>query len=174
MAGSFDIPTDARQWYAVRTFFRREKQAIRLMEARGIDCWLPTIEKIRTYKRKVRRVELPLLSTYVFVRIDRSDYVPVLETEGVIRFVQPGDSIQPVPEREIDLLRQVIGEKLALEVVPHRLEEGDKIELIGGELTGLSGRLVSWKGKERVAVSLDSIGHSILMEVPVSALRKVG
>lgn len=172
-----DIQTEERndtlQWYAVRTFFRREKYVRDRLQDKGIEAWLPLQEKIRRYTRKVRKVQLPLISQYIFVKIDEDERARVLEVEGVIQFVRPSGYVVPIPQSEIDLLRRVIGEDVSTEVEEGTITEGDEVEIIAGELTGLKGQMVEERGKNRIAVNLTNMGLALWMEVPISAVRKL-
>jgi len=172
-----DIQTEERndtlQWYAVRTFFRREKYVRDRLLDQGIEAWLPLQEKTRRYTRKVRKVQLPLISQYIFVKIDQEERARVLEVEGVIQFVRPSGYVVPIPQSEIDLLRRVIGEDLSTEVEEGTITEGDEVEIIAGELTGLKGQMVEERGKNRIAVNLTNMGLALWMEVPLSAVRKL-
>lgn len=162
-------------WYAVRTFHRREKHVNKLLELKNVNAWVPLREKTRIYTRKIRKVQLPLISQYVFVQIDEKQKGKVLQTEGVISFVQPSGYIVPIPKEEINLLKRVIGEDMEaeIEVEEGQIQEGDHVEIIGGELTGLQGYMIERRGKNKVAVNLEHFQHAILMEIPVSALRKI-
>lgn len=164
---------DTLQWYAVRTFFRREKFVRDRLQDKGIEAWLPLQEKIRRYTRKVRKVQLPLISQYIFVKIDQEERARVLEVEGVIQFVRPSGYIVPIPQSEIDLLRRVIGEDVSTEVEEGTITEGDEVEIIAGELTGLKGQMVEERGRNRIAVNLTNMGLALWMEVPLSAVRKL-
>jgi transcription antitermination factor NusG len=160
-------------WYAVRTFFRREKHVNKLLDLKGVDAWVPLREKTRIYTRKIRKVQLPLISQYVFVNINERDKGKVLQTEGVIGFVKPSGYIVPIPKEEIDLLKRVIGEEVEVEMEEGQIQKGDRVEIIGGELTGLRGHMVERRGKNKVAVNMEHFQHAILMEIPLSALRKI-
>ena len=160
-------------WYAVRTFFRREKHVDRLLQMKDIQSWLPLQEKTRVYTRKIRKVKLPLISQYIFVRIQPEERVKVLQTEGVIEFIKPSGYVMPIPQKEIDLLKRVIGEDMEAELVEGQIKKGDHVEVIGGELTGLKGHMVEKRGKNKVAINLEQFQHALLMEIPLSALRKI-
>ncbi len=160
-------------WYAVRTFFRREKHVNKLLQLKDLNSWLPLQEKTRVYTRKIRKVQVPLISQYIFVEIQPEERVRVLETEGVIEFIKPSGYVMPIPEHEIKLLKRVIGEDVEIEIEEGKIEKGDLVEIIGGELTGLRGHMVERRGKNRVAINMEHFQHALLMEIPLSALRKI-
>jgi hypothetical protein len=77
-----------RNWYAVFTLPRIEKSVAKHLDMRGIESFLPTYEVARVWKnRQLAKVILPLFPTYLFVHINSSDRVKVLQSPGVVHIV---------------------------------------------------------------------------------------
>ncbi|GJM34456.1 MAG: transcriptional regulator [Saprospiraceae bacterium] len=165
--------TEAR-WFAVYTKYKREKQVHLRLEEKGIENYLPLQQVTRHYTRKVVQVELPLISCYLFVKITKSEYVPVLEVPDVVKFVRFSRNLIAIPEREIDLIRRVVGEEMEIEVEPSSFQIGDLVEIIGGNLTGLQGKLLQQAGKNNILLELNSLGYQMRMHVDPKLLRKIG
>jgi transcription antitermination factor NusG len=127
---------------------------------------------IRKYERKVKKLEIPLINCYLFVRITKSEYVRVLETEYISRFIKIGKDLIAIPDAEIEILQRVLGENIELEVEQNTFYEGDEVIVSQGNLVGLKGKLVSFQGKEKVMVELATIGYSMLIEMDKSLLTK--
>jgi len=164
---------DEFRWFAVYTRFKREKQVQIRLEEKGITTYLPLQEFTRRYTRKVRQVKIPLISCYLFVRITRREYVRVLEDADVVQFVRFGKNLIAIPEEEINVLRRVVGEQIEVEAEPIELAEGDEVEIIGGQLTGLRGKLVARKNEKNLLIELDHIGYALRLQVPPEFLRRV-
>ena len=160
-------------WLAVRVFPRREKHVVKLLEQRGIESWIPLQERIKRYKRKVRKVQLPLITQYVFARTAIKNAGEILSVAGVIELVRPSGEICPIPEEEIFLMKRIVGEVSEIAVEPGQWQKGDEMEIISGQLTGLRGRLEEWRGKKRLGISMSHFQHTMIIEVPLTALRKV-
>lgn len=159
------------RWFAVRTGYKREKQVLKRLSARGLEAYLPIMTVTRHYTRKTKTVELPLFTCYVFVKITKSAYVPVLEDPDVSGFVKIAKDLIAIPEEEITLLRRIVGEQIKLEAQPIRFELGDEVELIHGQLTGLRGKLVDKGNQKQLVVDLQHIGFSLRLEVAPAHLR---
>ncbi|MEZ4987615.1 MAG: UpxY family transcription antiterminator [Saprospiraceae bacterium] len=157
-------PTEAR-WFAVHTGFRKEKKVVELLALKGITAYTPIQQVKRFYTRKVKKVELPLINCYVFVHITNTEYVSVLETAFVNRFLKINRNLIAIPEAEIELLRRIVGEDLGLEAVPATFQPGDPVVIMGGQLTGMEGTLRAVKGKQRFVIALETLGYELLMEV---------
>lgn len=165
-------PEESR-WFAVYTRFKREKQVLARLEEQGIEVYLPLQEFTRRYTRKVRKVQIPLINCYLFVRITKKEYVPVLEDPDVVHFVRFSKNLIAIPEEEINILRRVVGEGIELESEPLRLVEGDAVEIVGGQLTGLRGVLVGKQNEKNLLIELNHIGYALRLHVASEYLRRV-
>ena len=160
------------KWFAVYTRFKREKLVTRQLEEKGITVYLPLQHLTRHYTRKKKKVSLPLISCYLFTKITQPEYIRVLETNDVVKFVQFSRNLISIPEQEIQLLKRICGEQIEVEVEPVSYHVGDKVEIVGGNLTGLRGTLLR-TGKKNFLVELAHIGYSLRMEVDPALLHKV-
>ncbi len=167
------LSTTEARWFAIYTGFRKEKYVQEELRKKGVETYVPLMTHTRQYVRKVKTVELPLISCYVFVKITKQKYVPVLETEYVYRFVKFSKNLISIPEKEMELMRQVVGEKLVISANPYRWEAGDEVEVATGSLTGLRGKLVKRNNKREFLIQLEHLGYSLQLSVPTHLLRKV-
>lgn len=164
--------TEAR-WFAIYTSYKREKIVERMLVQKGIQVYLPLQKVTRRYSRKIKNLEIPLINCYVFVKITKSEYVPVLETEHVVRFISFSKNLIAIPEEEIEVIKKVVGEGIEIEVESRSYQEGEEIEIIGGNLVGMRGKLVSNKGKNQVLIELENMGYSLIIELNQSLLKRV-
>ncbi len=166
--------TEAK-WFAIYVRYRSEKMVADHLSQKGITSYLPLNRILRQYGRSKKWVELPLISNYVFVNITKADYVRVLQTNHVLQFVKIAKELVAIPQREIDLLKQVTGEEeFNLEVVPFdHFSKGDKVEITSGRLVGLQGKLIGIKGKKSFVVELEHIGYALKIEVPSNVLARI-
>jgi transcription antitermination factor NusG len=96
-----------------------------------------------------------------------------METENVVRFIRFARNLLSIPESEINILRRVVGENLEVEAEAGILRQGDLVEVIGGKLTGLQGRLVDQQGKKQMVVELENVGYSLKISVDTNLLRRI-
>jgi len=163
------------RWFAVHTRSKSEKFVQRMLSKKGIHAYLPIQKLLRRYTRSTRMVEKPLINSYVFVKIIKSEYVPVLETENVAGFVKFSKNMLSIPEDEIDVLRRItLEEGLDVEAIPGQFAEGDPVEISAGNLLGMKGRIVKLEGKRRMQVELGYLGCSLLITIDANFLAKTG
>jgi transcription antitermination factor NusG len=164
---------DDLQWYALKTRAKCEKLVAKLLERQKFTFYLPIQRLFRYYKRKVRKVELPLIPNYIFVQIRRTDYVHILQMTYVVNFVRSQQVIMPVPQAEIDLLKKICDEPdLVVTVNQGPLVPGDQVEIVRGNLTGLKGVLMEKEGKHTFQVALDYLGHVLNMSIDSSLIKR--
>ena len=159
-------------WFAVYTRFKCEKVVLQALKKKGIECYVPLQEVKRQYTRKIKTHHIPLISCYAFVKVNKADYIRVLETDYVLEYVKIGRNLIAIPEKEIDLLKRIVGEGLVTAIEPRSMKIGDKVEIIAGRLTGLHGKLVETDHGKRMVVQLEALGQDLFMEVAPELLRK--
>jgi len=153
------------RWFAVYTKYKCEKYVTDNLNRKGIEAYLPLLNRVKIYASKTKRYKVPLISCFVFVRITKSDYVKVLETEYVLNFLKQRRDLIAIPDKEINLLKRLVGEyelSLCEEKVDWKL--GQKMEVIAGQLTGLKGILIEKNNKSDFVIELDNIGIQLRMQ----------
>jgi transcription antitermination factor NusG len=161
------------RWFAVRTRYKDEKMAFKQLQLNGISAYLPIKKLARRYGRKLRHVELPLINSFVFVKIFKNQYHLVLQTQYTTGFLKFGNNLLSIPENEIQLIKRLLHEDIDLEVVPISLEKGDIVEVVTGPLLGLRGRLLHSQGKGKMLVDLNNFGHALQITIDNQLLRKI-
>lgn len=160
------------RWYAVLVPYKKEKYVFRQLQKKGISTYLPIQKLTRRYTRKIKTVELPFINCYIFVKIVKADYVRVLETEYVTDFIRFGKDLIAIPDHEIDLLKRILREKLEVVSEPKFYYEGDRVEIISGNLTGIEGTFLKVEGKTQVLVDLDYLGYTLRIHIDPALIQK--
>lgn len=167
-------PISGKSWYAVYTNSRAEKKVQLELEYQGIEHYLPLHKKLRQWSDRKKWVEVPLISGYIFVHITLADYDRVLRTPNVVTYVRFEGKAAVIPPEQIEIIRRLLRQtEIEVEVSRENFSEGDEIEVIGGPLMGIMGKLVSFKGKKRVAVQLEQLNLSLTITLPLSEIRRI-
>ncbi|MBU6167921.1 MAG: UpxY family transcription antiterminator [Bacteroidetes bacterium] len=168
---SLHISNDERKWFAIYTRFKREKMVFKQLLDKNVEAYLPLRTVKRVYTRKIKKIELPLISCYVFVKIFHSEYFTVLSTQDVVNFVKFSHELLAIPEREINILKAITGENIEVEATELKPEVGDDIEICFGSLYGLKGKLVDHHNDKNVVIELEQMGFSMRMHVDPQYLK---
>jgi transcription antitermination factor NusG len=156
-------------WFAAYTMPRHEKRASEYFQQRDIPFFLPLYRSRCKWKDGSRTIlELPLFPGYIFVNIPLAIRVKVLEVPGVLSLVSCGRTPVPIPELEIEILREGLRVSNA---EPHPyLVAGERVRLNNGPLNGLEGVLLRENDGFRVVITLQEIMKSVVVEVRESDL----
>ncbi len=167
-------PAANPRWYAIFTKYKCEKSVKARLISKGIETYLPLRKYERKYGAVRRTVELPMMSCYLFVKIVKAEYIPVLQTENVVKFIKFADQLIPIPDKEIELLQKIVN-NYTHEVFaePYQYEKGDKVEITQGSLNGLIGKLISKEGKDKFIVEMKSFSYSLQIQIPKDYLKPI-
>ncbi|MBW6490907.1 MAG: UpxY family transcription antiterminator [Lentimicrobium sp.] len=157
-------------WYACYTKSRAEKVAAKELESMGIEHYLPLIKTSRRWSDRIKWVEVPLLKSYVFVKVSRENYLKVLSMNSLVRYVTFEGKAVPIPENQIASVRLLLNEGAELEVVSEKLEPGESIMVQAGLFMGLLGELIEYRGRKKVLVRIGKLSESILVTIPLELL----
>jgi transcriptional antiterminator NusG len=158
---------DSRQqphWYAIQTRSRHEKMVRDQLAAKSITHLLPLWRKRSIWKDRVKYVEVPLFSGYLFGHFALQDKVAVLETFGVARIVGVNGTAVPVPDEQIAAVRTMVEHRLPYDPHPY-LVEGMRVRIKRGVLTGAEGTLIAKRGRHRLVISMDLIQQAVAVDV---------
>lgn len=164
-----------KRWFAVYTKYKCEKHVAGHLSKKQIEVYVPFITKIKKYTRKLKYFDIPLINCYVFVCIKKSEYIPTLETEYVMKFLKQGKDLLAIPQSEIDILKRVAGDVEEITFrEKHEIQVGEEVEVISGHLTGMRGKLISRSGKRNFIIDLDTLGFQLRMNIDPELLRTLG
>ena len=159
-------------WYALYTNSNQEKRVAERLDRQGIEFYLPLYRTVR--RRSDRRVtlSLPLFPGYLFVHISLQDRRRVLETPRVAWLVGSGSLPSPLPEEEVSILRRGLTGSVHAEPYKY-LTEGCRVRIVNGPFEGIEGILVEHKQSCRVAVSIQAIMRSFVIEVGIGDVERI-
>ena len=160
------------RWYAVRTRSRHEKLVRDQLEARGLEPFLPLVDRWRRWKDRRKQVAFPLFPGYCFARFSLRDRLAVVTARGVVGILGNGAGAVPVPDWEIEGVRRLVASTLPMDPHPY-LREGDRVEVVRGPLAGVQGILLRKGTRARLVVSVRVIQQSVSVELDSDAVTPV-
>jgi transcription antitermination factor NusG len=167
----FQIPASHGEpcWYASYTCSRCEKQVARILQDRGVECFLPLYQTVHRHKNGKRRVDLPLFPGYLFVHIALRDRLRVLEVPGVVRLVSFHGEPAPVTGTEIAAIRQALSQSQFVRSCPY-VQIGQKALIKSGPLQGLRGKVLRMNNRMRAVLSVDLLHRSFVVDIDTNDL----
>jgi transcription termination/antitermination protein NusG len=156
-------------WYAVQVRPRYERIVASTLLDKGYEGFLPMCRCRRRWSDRIKELEMPLFSGYLFCRLDISRRLPVLRTPGVIRFVGIGKTPMPVDAQEISAIISIVSAQMNM--VPHPyLQVGQRVRIECGTLAGVEGIVLLAKKPARLVVSVSLLQRSVAVEIDESWL----
>jgi transcription termination/antitermination protein NusG len=157
-------------WYAVRVKSKFEFVTTGALRDKGFEQFLPSYRSKRQWSDRVKEVELPLFPGYVFCRLDAARPYDVLNSPGVVHIVSAGKTPIAVDHSEVAALQTMCRSGLAVEPWPF-VQEGQRVTIERGPLTGAEGVISAVKNEVRLVVSITLLQRSVATEVERSWIR---
>lgn len=161
-----------RNWYVLHTKSRYEKIVAEGLMKKSLEAFLPRIT-VKS-KRKDRKVMLrvPLFPGYVFVKTDLkpNEHLEIVKTVGAVRLIGAKAGPVPVPVENVESLRIMVSTDQSI-LTGSAFEKGDRIMVVSGPFTGVSGIFSRYRGKDRVVVHIEALGQFAAVEVSVDDIE---
>jgi transcriptional antiterminator RfaH len=159
------------RWYVVKAHPQREAYAIENLQRQGFETYCPKIMKRRVQPHRQTQVPRPLFPQYVFVSEASvgAQWRVLMSTYGVRTLVRCGDApglidndfIAALRAREIDGVMRYPEQAFSV---------GQQVNVLGGALDGLAGKIIELREKDRVVLLLSFLNQQTRAVLPVIAL----
>ncbi len=155
---------------AVYTKPRNEKKVKDYLMKRGVENYLPLQEVKKKWSDRWKKVQEPIIPSYVFVKVEEQERVSVLQCPGVTNFVFWLGKPAVIPEKEIEQIKYILKEQADNQYIQFEsLKPGDKAKIDAGKFAG-ENVTVEAESASDFTVILDSIGVKLrLSKLNVSA-----
>jgi len=162
-----------KHWYAAYTHSRAEKKVARELEKQGIDHYLPLVKTIRQWSDRKKKVEEPLIRSYIFVHITDKEYMDVLQTAGVMTIVRFSGKPVAIPDWQIENLKILLGTSIPIDVENHDFEAGEEVWITRGTLEGLRGTIQQVKGVHKLVISIHALHYHMTVDIDPAYVKTV-
>ena len=146
-------------WFAIYTRPKNEKKVVEGLEKLGIEVYCPMVTQVKQWSDRKKKVETPLINSYVFVNIEDKNRNTVFEVSGVVRYLFWLGKPAIIQEQEIEALKASLkGILSAVEV--NGIQPGDSLTISKGPFQGKEG-VVSQVDKNKIRLVLKELGFTI-------------
>jgi transcription antitermination factor NusG len=160
-------------WYAIRTRSRHEKVVDHQLRARGVEAFLPLVDRRRRWADRWKSVRLPLFPGYTFGRFPLESRAAILHAVGVVEILGINGHATPIPENEIEVVRTLVTNVLPVDPHPY-LKDGMEVEIVRGPLKGVRGILIRKDRRARLVVAIHLIQQAASVELDAADVQRVG
>jgi len=162
-----------KNWYAIYTRAKAEKKVYEQLNCSGYEAYLPLITTVRQWSDRKKRIKTPLISSYVFIKIEEAKLNHVLSVYGTVRILKYLGKNAIVKDQEIEDLRLLLNNDNNIHLAKKcDLLKGDEVEVIKGPLTGLKAQFIKEKNKHKVFINIKALNSYFGAEIPLNFVKK--
>ena len=162
------------RWYVLKTNSRAEKKVQDRLELLGFTVYLPLVTTIKQWSDRKKKIEVPLISSTLFIQCAESDLnklYTVLGFHSLLYFLGKPAIVRDFEIRNLRILLQEnvdFDSEDLLDVVP-----GDKVEVIRGPFQGLIATSIEVNRTHKLIVQIESLDQRFVVHVPKSFVKKI-
>ncbi len=153
-----------QQWLVIYTRARHEKVVHQELSERGIESFLPMMRQCRQWSDRKKWIDVPMFSSYLFVHPNPLQREQVLRVPGAVRYIMFNGRKAVVQDCEIAFLRRAQLQETQIEIVPQLYNKEQQVVITSGAFQGFKGRLLRSYSDGRIAVGIEEIGYSIIIQ----------
>lgn len=153
---------DTKQWLVLYTKPQQELRVAERLEKLGIEAYCPFTEEIRQWSDRKKKVTVPLLKSYVFVRVLEKERFKVFDAPGVVRYLYWLGKPAVALDKEITNLK----ESLSLPYLNIKIEDftkGKQMTIPSGPFKESVGTIMKVSANH-VTVALEQLGFLVTLE----------
>jgi len=159
-------------WYALYTKPRHEIKVALQIEEQGIEVYLPTIETVKKWGNRRKKIIEPLIRGYVFIHSLDSERKTLLKLPSIINTVCFNGKPAIIPDWQIENFKIILSQTGEV-CLTDSLPKGSKVKILTGAFAGVQG-VVSEKNKDKwISVSIDLLKRSVEVKLPVDSITKI-
>lgn len=159
-------------WYVLRVRPRHEKVIAERLSDK-YEVFLPLTKKYNKWSDRIKCIETPLFSGYLFIKTSIKQKYYILEEQGVSSFVQFANKPAILRDKEIQAINFMLERSSSLKIEDgYTFSKGEHIKINRGVFLGVEGQVVNIKNKSRLYVSIQQLGKIISVEIDVDSLEK--
>ena len=148
-------------WFAIYTSPRQEKKVAARLAKLDIDVYCPLVIQERQWSDRKKKVEVPLLPSYVFVNLASQNRELVFQVSGVVRYLYWLGQPAIIKDVEIELMQRWLQDKVTtFEVIG--IQPGSLYEIPSGPFIGQKG-IVDKVTKNQIVLILEQLGMKIIL-----------
>ncbi|MAH61378.1 MAG: hypothetical protein CMF42_03710 [Legionellales bacterium] len=143
-------------WYVLHTKPRHEKKVEKDLLALGINAYCPTRPEYRVWSDRKKKIEKPVLSSMVLVRVDEKELNNVFYSKSVLRYMFWLGKRAIVRDFEVEILKQSL--------LKNNIPDPKVGSIIGISSFGNKLGTIDKLSKNKIWVSLQDLGYRLMLE----------
>lgn len=155
-------------WYVLYTSPRAEKKVDERLRGMGVESYLPLHRSPQVWSDRVKMVDKPLFSSYVFVRCSEAQLMSLLKVYGVVRIIYYSGKPAVIRQEEIDAIHSFLEQ-----AANHVLSIGEEVEILNGAMKHVSG-VIRKLGRNRLQLHIEQLAVTVTVDLTsVAPVRRI-
>lgn len=159
-------------WYIYYTYPKVERILRDYFNKANFEVFLPLHKVKRQWSDRVKVLEVPLFTNYIFIKSDKHDIYNIIKHPKIIKYVAFGGCPAYLKEDELCLIKKITNNCHNIEIDP-TIRTGDMVKIKSGSLKGLTGILLEKKGSKRFGIRIYELNQTLSIEINIDLLEKV-
>ncbi len=163
------------QWYAVYTRSRTEKKVEERLALAGFESFLPLQTVMKQWSDRKKKVKVPLINSYVFIKSNQKDLTKIYQVPGVVTILKYLGNYAIVKNSEIENLKILCRNGVPMSSYEENinLSKGAKVTVSNGPFKGLYATYLMHAGKHKVIVEIEALGSYIEVTMPLNLIQNI-
>ncbi|WP_336093966.1 UpxY family transcription antiterminator [Leeuwenhoekiella sp. CH_XMU1409-2] len=156
-------------WYVLYVKPQSEKKVASALEKIGVKVFCPTLEEVRVWSDRKKKIQVPLFKSYVFVCLLNTERQQVFAVPGVVRYLFWLGKPAVVRDEEIAAIQDWLSDEAVADVQVRTYTPGTEVKIAAGHFKGQKG-VVQEVGRKRLKMVIKSLG--VIVEARLKDLVK--
>lgn len=151
-------------WYVIYTKPKAEKKVAKSLEAAQMEVYCPVVTEVHQWSDRKKKVEVPLFTSYVFIRIPEKDRPRVFHYPGVVRYLYWLGKPAIVRDSEIETIKDWLNDDNFHDLNIESLMPGDRVKINAGAFKDREG-VIQHVGSKRLRLVLPELGCTVSVKI---------
>lgn len=156
------------QWWVAHTKSRFEKAFAWDLHKRGINYFLPLIQRVVYSGGRKRKRMLPLFPSYVFFAGDEKARYEAMRTDRLCQAIPVKDAAKFVAE--LDQVERALTQQVEMDFYPHAAL-GKRCRVASGPLQGIEGIVIQRDSRTKLVLQVSMLGQGASLEIAPELLE---
>jgi|LGVF01.1.fsa_nt_gb transcription antitermination factor NusG len=163
---------DSKSWFVLRTKPRQEKKAAAYLSDDGFDIYIPLRETIKIWSDRKKKVEEPIIPSYIFIHISEKNRASIFPAVGVNNYMYWLKKPVIIRDKEMDYLQKWFNDHAQKEIKSREIEVGSEVRIESGLMTGKEG-IVERVGAKFITLSIPQLGIKLQVDKPSTIIKTI-
>lgn len=143
-------------WFVIYTKPQQELKVLERLQKINIEAYCPVVEETRQWSDRKKKIIVPLIKSYVFIRVDFENRSKVFDVPGVVRYLFWMGKPAIVFDYEIIALRESLTNSYSSLKI-ETISVGSRLKINDGPFQNNEGTVVKVNAKH-VTIALEQLG----------------